>query len=161
MNLFDMVILGFENLWRTKLRTSLTIIGVVVGIGALTSMISFGTGMQKNITDAFENNNLFTSLTVTSQKINLQQIMAGNFEPDTTSENAVPLTDSIVAEIQNIEGVEIAFPEITFPVKLRLGNAETTTTVQAVPANLGNFKPYNDLIGGESVSYTHLTLPTN
>lgn len=151
MNLFDMIILGFENLWRTKLRTSLTIIGVVVGIGALTSMISFGTGMQKNITDAFENNNLFTSLTVTSQKINLQQIMAGDFEPDTISEDDVPLTDSIVSEIQKIEGVEIAFPEVTFPAKLRIGMEETTTTIQAVPATLGNFKPYSDLLGGEFI----------
>jgi putative ABC transport system permease protein len=151
MNILDMIILGFENLWRTKLRTTLTIIGVVVGIGALTSMISFGTGMQKNITDAFENNNLFTSLTVTSSKINIQQIMAGDFQPDSTGDDDVPLTDSVVSEIQEIEGVEIAFPEVTFPAKIRIGDNETTTTIQAVPATLGNFKPYSDLLGGEFI----------
>jgi putative ABC transport system permease protein len=153
MNLLDMIILGFENLWRTKLRTTLTVIGVVVGIGALTSMISFGTGMQKNITDAFKNNNLFTSLTVTSQKIDVQQMMSGNFEVDTTDEDAVPLTDSVVLAIQQIPGVEIAFPEVTFPAKLRMGNSETNTTVQAVPAQIGEFKPYNDLLGGSFFSH--------
>ncbi len=148
MNLLDMIILGFENLWRTKLRTTLTVIGVVVGIGALTSMISFGTGMQKNITDAFKNNDLFTSLTVTSQRIDIQEMMSGDFERDTIAEDDVPLTDSVVLVIQQIPGVEIAFPEITFPAKLRMGNSETNTTVQAVPAQIREFKPYNDLLGG-------------
>lgn len=148
MNIIDMIILGFENLWRTKLRTSLTVMGVVVGIGALTSMISFGTGMQKNITDAFKNNELFTSLTVTSQKIDLQQMMEGNFEMDTVGEDAVPLTDSIVSLIQDIKGVKIAFPEVTFPARIRLGSMETSTTVQAIPAEMGELKPYNELIAG-------------
>ena len=66
MNLPDMIRLGLENLLRAKLRTVLTVLGVVVGIGALTSMVSFGTGMQKNITDAFRDSDLFTSLYVTA-----------------------------------------------------------------------------------------------
>jgi len=55
MNLMDMMELGFDNLRRTKLRTALTTLGVVIGIGALTSMISFGTGMQKNIAETRAN----------------------------------------------------------------------------------------------------------
>lgn len=46
MKIRDMIIMGFANLWQTKLRSTLTILGVV--IGALSSMVSFGTGMQKN-----------------------------------------------------------------------------------------------------------------
>ena len=53
MNLLDMAALGLENLGRTRFRTALTVLGVVIGIGALTSMVSFGTGMQKNITEVF------------------------------------------------------------------------------------------------------------
>jgi uncharacterized membrane protein len=46
MKFQDLVSLGFSNLWKTKLRTVLTTLGVVIGIGALTSMVSFGTGMS-------------------------------------------------------------------------------------------------------------------
>ena len=53
---FDLAQMAMSNLWRTKLRSSLTILGVVIGIGALSSMISFGVGMQKNLTDAFKKN---------------------------------------------------------------------------------------------------------
>ena len=71
MRVSDMILLAFANLRRTKLRTFLTTLGVVIGIGALTSMVSFGTGMQKNITDALAANDLFTSITVTPKEINL------------------------------------------------------------------------------------------
>ena len=106
-----MIVLGFANLWRTKLRTTLTTLGVVIGIGALTSMISFGTGMERNITDAFKNNDLFNSLTVTARKIDLESIaegdvssLAGQMTQPTTS-----LTDSTLHMINEVEGVEIAF----------------------------------------------------
>ena len=36
----------------------------MIGIGALVSMISFGTGMQKNVTAAFEASDLFNTLMV-------------------------------------------------------------------------------------------------
>ena len=47
MKIGEMIELGFANLWRTKLRTSLTVLGVIIGIGALSSMVSFGTGVEK------------------------------------------------------------------------------------------------------------------
>lgn len=153
MNLPDMIILGFENLWRTKLRTSLTVIGVVVGIGALTSMISFGTGMQKNITDTFRQNDLFTTMTITSREIDIQEMMDGNFEVDTLGQNAVPLTDSVLHAIRKIPEVALVFPEVTFPARLQLDNGQTNTTVQAVPAQIGEFKPYNDLLAGSFFSH--------
>ena len=49
----DLWRLSLENLWRTKLRSVLTTLGVVIGIGALVSMVSFGVGMQENVTSEF------------------------------------------------------------------------------------------------------------
>ena len=80
MRFTDMLLLGFENLARTKLRTVLTILGVIVGIGALSSMISFGTGIQKNVTDAFYENDLFTSMSVTPKQFDINELMEGNLK---------------------------------------------------------------------------------
>ena len=60
----DLWRLSLENLWRTKLRSVLTTLGVVIGIGALVSMVSFGIGMQENVTSEFRENDLFTSMQV-------------------------------------------------------------------------------------------------
>jgi len=150
MKLLDLIELGFDNLRRTKLRTTLTTLGVVIGIGALTSMVSFGTGMQKNITDAFKANDLFTSMFITSKEVNIEQVTEGNFEgiAEAWKRPATPLTDSTLTTIQQIPGVDIAFPEIRFPVKVQIDSHDTRTTLQALPAMMGNKKPFNQLMFG-------------
>lgn len=141
----DMIALAFDNLRRTKLRTALTTLGVVIGIGALTSMVSFGTGMQRNITDAFKQNDLFTSMFVTSRPIDLEKIASGEPEQmaDMFKGPVASLTDSTLLALRDVDGVEIAFPEISFPVKLRMDGNQTTTVLRALPAAMRQFKPYD------------------
>ena len=55
---------ALSSLWKRKLRTFLTASGVMIGIGALVSMDSFGRGIQKNVTENFRSLELFNSLTV-------------------------------------------------------------------------------------------------
>jgi putative ABC transport system permease protein len=151
MTILDMIELGFENLRRTKLRTILTSLGVIIGIGALTSMVSFGTGMQKNITEAFKENDVFTSIFVTSRDIDMERVAEGGIEEvaEALKEAPVPLTDSTLAAILEIPEVEIAFPEISFPVRIRVGENETRTTLRALPAAMGSYKPFSELMAGE------------
>ncbi|HZK08735.1 MAG TPA: FtsX-like permease family protein [Bacteroidales bacterium] len=150
MNISDMILLAFANLRRTKLRTFLTTLGVVIGIGALTSMVSFGTGMQKNITDAFAANDLFTSITVTPKEINLEDIASGNVAEMASAlkQESIPLTDSLLQEIKNIPGVKIAYPNLEFPARVVLLGDSTTSRVQAIPSAMGAFKPFDNLLTG-------------
>jgi ABC-type antimicrobial peptide transport system permease subunit len=47
------------------LRTSLTVTGVIVGVAAIVTMVSFGLGLQNNLlSDALARIDLFTSITV-------------------------------------------------------------------------------------------------
>ncbi len=150
MNISDMILLAFANLRRTKLRTFLTTLGVIIGIAALTSMVSFGTGMQKNITDAFAANDLFTSITVTPKDIKLEDIASGNVAEmaNALKQESIPLTDSLLQEIKNIPGVKIAYPNLEFPARVALMNDSATTKVQAMPSAMGAFKPFDDLLAG-------------
>ena len=151
MNLTDMILLGFSNLWRTKLRTLLTTLGVVIGIAALTSMVSFGTGMQKNVTDALINNDLFTSITVTSKKVNLDEIASGNVGEmaEALNRESTPLTDSILNAIRQLDGVELAYPNLEFPARLILLGDSVSTRIQSLPSGLKKYKPFTELIAGE------------
>lgn len=151
MNLPDMILLAMANLRRTKLRTFLTTLGVVIGIGALTSMVSFGTGMQKNITDAFEANDLFTRITVTPRQINLDDMAAGNVSEMAAAMNqeTTPLNDSLLEIIKQLPHVKIAFPDLAFPARIRLMNDSANTRVQAIPSEMKVFRPFDDLLAGE------------
>jgi putative ABC transport system permease protein len=138
----DLWRLSLENLWRTKLRSVLTTLGVVVGIGALVSMVSFGVGMQENVTKQFRENDLFTSMQVTPVDIDVDEIMSGNIEAPVS---AKALTDSALAAIRALPEVEIAFPEIRFPVTVRAFGSEARTNLQAIPAAMGSYKPFSDI----------------
>jgi putative ABC transport system permease protein len=138
----DLWRLSLENLWRTKLRSVLTTLGVVIGIGALVSMVSFGIGMQENITSEFRENDLFTSMQVLPAEIDVGEIMAGGFEPP---ETVKALNDSAVEAIRAIPAVELAYPEIRFPVTVRMMGKEARTSLQAVPAAMGRYKPFSEI----------------
>ncbi len=143
MRFGDLFQLSLENLWRTKLRSGLTTLGVIIGIGVLVSMVSFGTGVQKNVTDQLRENDLFTSMEVLPTRVDLEDVMSGNLElPD---DDAPPLTDEVLRTISELPGVEIAYPDIRFPVKIRLGDREARTNLRAIPASMGAFKPLSEI----------------
>jgi putative ABC transport system permease protein len=151
MKLGDMIELGLTNLWRTKLRTSLTTLGVVIGIGALTSMVSFGTGMEKNITDTFRKNDLFTSIYVTSKKIDLEGIADGDLSGMLKNDQgrSIPLNDSTINIIRDMKEVEVAFPEITFQAKAEILGKEKEVRVEGIPYSMHQYQPFNEITFGK------------
>src|SRR5262245_9453143 len=65
MKFADIIALALRNLRQARLRTSLTVIGVIVGVAAIVTMVSFGLGLQNNLLrDALARIDLFTSITV-------------------------------------------------------------------------------------------------
>ena len=147
MDYLDLSKLAISNLWRTKLRTFLTVLGVIIGIGALSSMISFGVGMQKNFTDEFKKNDFFTSITVTAKKITLEDISSGNLEniEKSMQQKTTPLNDSVIEEINKINGVALAFPEIKFPVNIEFNGKTTTQNLYAIPIGMSAYFPLKEL----------------
>jgi putative ABC transport system permease protein len=150
MKYLDLAQMAINNLWRTKLRSSLTILGVVIGIGALSSMVSFGVGMQKNLTDAFKKNDLFTSLNVTAKSINLEEVSAGNLDGigEKLHNPVTLLNDSVVEMIKKVAGVVVAFPEIRFPVKVRYLDKEKNLNLSAIPVGMKEFYPFSEISKG-------------
>lgn len=142
MRVSDYIEFSFSNLWKRKLRTLLTTLGVVVGIGALVSMISFGRGMQKNVTDIFEDLELFNSITVFSESPQTQD--KGREGKKETEEEEVKkepiLDDEVMAAIERLRGVKAAFPEIRFPALVRLNNEEEFRLIQVIPARVATSK---------------------
>jgi len=54
MNLFQSIIEALESLSANKLRSGLTILGIVIGVGAVIAMVSIGRGAQATITGSIE-----------------------------------------------------------------------------------------------------------
>ncbi len=134
---------ALSGLWKRKLRTLLTAAGVMIGIGALVSMVAFGTGMQKNVTESFRSLDLFSALTVLPGNLSGR----GHRDPDAAPPPEPPapadrqsaaavLDDGAVAKISRLAGVESAFPDIRLPALVRLDGREELRLVQVVPAGI-------------------------
>lgn len=137
----DLFHLAFENLWRTKLRSVLTTLGVVIGVGMLVSMVSFGTGIQRNVTESFKVNDLFTSMEVLKKGSEPGAALTGAMRG---SGDEPSIDDAALDSIRALPGVEIAYPEIRFPATVRFDGREAPTTLQGVPLALGRYRPFDE-----------------
>lgn len=145
MTTLDLIRMALRNLWRTRLRSSLTILGVVIGIGALISMVAFGSGMEKNVTVAFTTSGLFSRITITPLKLDMNRPMESITD---TSGISVPLDEELLERIRKIKGVSEAFGEIQQPAKVAYGDHSTTLTYTGVDPAIGQTKAYQDLLAG-------------
>jgi putative ABC transport system permease protein len=145
MKLGDYIELAISNLWKRKLRAFLTAFGVTIGIGALVSMISFGKGMQKNLTESFRSLDLFNSITVFAENImggeRFDQDQRTPAAPATGSVRAV-LDDAAIEKIAAIKGVDTVFPEVRIPAIVRFNDKEEFRLVQVIPARVASSKSF-------------------
>lgn len=141
-----------QNLWRTRLRTFLTLIGVVIGIGALISMVSFGTGLEKNITEKLKSNDMFTSLTISTKAVSFNRKPTDRNKTADTTEKAVLLNDSLLHVLQARPEVAIVYPKLNLPVRIELGSNDATTYAGNLPMEMKGQAPYNQLYAGHFFS---------
>lgn len=94
MKLYDLIDLCFRNLTRRKVRTLLTVIGVVVGTCAIVVMVSLGIGMKQIQEEAL------------AQMGDLKRIQVYNY--NTGSDTIID--DAMVQKWKKLEGVVLATP---------------------------------------------------
>jgi putative ABC transport system permease protein len=153
MSLIDLLRLAAQNLRRTGLRACLTTGGVVIGIGALVSMVSLGTGMQRNAATAFQSVDGFTLLTImpAGSRFPLPSIPHSELEA-IEEEEAKSIDDATVEWLNRLPDVILAYPEISIPAKINLGDRDVETVLKAVPSGLESFRPFSDLEAGRFFS---------
>ena len=54
MKFIDLLRMSVSNLWRRKLRTFLTVLGVIIGTASIVVMISLGLGLTKSTMEQIE-----------------------------------------------------------------------------------------------------------
>lgn len=170
MNFTDIIALALRNLRQAKLRTALTVIGVIVGVAAIVTMVSFGIGLQQNIiAQAFARLDAFTSMTVLGADADDLLAMSegrtaldeGGEEKDDTASSENPaspqnasgsappqrprraLDDEAIAEIKTLDGVKFAAPIVTFNCYTRFnGRTRFQTIAGAMPGADPRFKNF-------------------
>jgi len=124
MNIGQSVIEALESLSANKLRSGLTILGIVIGVGAVIAMLAVGQGAQNTITGS-----------ISGIGTNLLFVFSGNFE--TTVRNPRPLT------LQDAEAIADPFaaPSVVAVAPVLQGNVDATHGRELTRTTLNGVTP--------------------
>ena len=111
MRWIDLLRMSISSLRRRKLRTFLTVLGVVIGTASIVVMISLGLGLQQSMYEEVEQSGGTTSLTVTG-KMGDGMYTSYSYGMDGTSEEPSQkyVTDDLIEELRGLEHVKSANP---------------------------------------------------
>ena len=64
MRFIDLLRMSSGNLWKRKVRTVLTVLGVVIGVASIVVMLSLGLGLKRSMMEQYESYGSLTQITV-------------------------------------------------------------------------------------------------
>ena len=125
MNYIDLLRMSLSSLWRRKLRTVLTVLGVVVGTASIVVMISLGLGLNKTNMEQIEQYGGLTTISVYPNESGYVMYSGGGamVESSSSSESNEPvrIDDAMIETIAQIEHVEIASPVLSLSAIAKQG----------------------------------------
>ena len=140
MNIGQAVLEAFESLSANKLRAGLTILGIVIGVGAVIAMVSIGRGAQATITESI--NGIGT---------NLVFVFRGGSE-DVRNPKPITLEDAAaIADPFQAPSVQAVAPVVQGSGKVTFGRESTTTSITGVTPDYASVRKYN-LTEGEFIN---------
>lgn len=114
MRISDLIMVSVRNLWRRKLRTSLTILGVVIGTTSIVLMVSLGIAMNENFMKEIERMGSLNTINV---------YPSYRYEPGGSGNDNQPaqITDEVITQFSAIPGVDVASPVLDLSLKMTAG----------------------------------------
>lgn len=123
MKFIDSLVLAIKSLFTNKLRSSLTMLGVIIGVGAVITLMSAGRGVEEGITSTMEDLGTNT-LSVISQTPGVSSLAAmQSATPSLTIEDA----EAILARVP---GVTTVAPISENFVEISFGDESTTAIIE-------------------------------
>ena len=145
MNIGQAFLEALESLSANKLRSGLTILGIVIGVAAVIAMLAAGTGAQNTITGSISG--IGTNLLFVFQGNLTQQVR--NISP-LTIQDAESLKDEFLAP-----SVAAVAPVIQRSLPITYGREQTSAQVSGVEPEYLTVRNYN-LTEGEPLTQEHL-----
>ncbi len=143
MTFHDKITIPLGNLWRMKLRSFLTISGVMIAIGAFVAMLSFGAGNQKYVTEQYNQLGLLSTMYVYPKD--------GRESADTLK--AAPLNDSVLTWLSTLPGVNLAYPFDSYDVTALALDTALKLKAQSVPSVATQTRMFSQMNAGTTVHF--------
>ncbi|MFH1638896.1 MAG: ABC transporter permease [Chloroflexota bacterium] len=132
MKLFEFLIVAITSLWANRLRSSLTMLGIIIGVGAVITLMSVGRGAEQVITDTF------TQMGTNILNVQSQNPEAPGFAGMSPAFAPANLTMDDAKAMEGISGVTAVGAMNENFVTISAGNESVNTVIEgATPEFLG------------------------
>ena len=111
MRFCDLLVMSLNNLKRRKLRTVLTVLGVIIGTASIVVMMSLGIGLQELNMESLSSWTSLTEITVTQNY---------SSDPNASNEDSF-ITDDVVERLSKLDHVVSVSPTLSTSVIIRQG----------------------------------------
>src|SRR2546429_1377726 len=128
MSIYMIFRVALKALNRNKMRTALTMLGMIIGVAAVITMVALGTGAQSSIESQIQ-----------SAGTNMVMVSAGNFTQSGVRQgqgNASTLTPDDATAIQSVQGVQYKAAGVNTRGQIVAGNQNWGTQVQGTDIDL-------------------------
>ncbi|WP_130806347.1 ABC transporter permease [Senegalia massiliensis] len=147
----DIIKFAWTSLWRRKLRTILTLIGIMIGTAGIITMVSLGVGLEESVTGEFESGNM----------TNIEVYPGVNMGPN-EGDSVKILKKEHVNELKQLEGVKAVTPIYQTYGELNIGRETISATFTGIDTKEidelgyeleeGRFPRNNSILLGSSLS---------
>lgn len=129
MSLFEAIFSSLKSIWANKMRSALTMLGIVIGIFSVVALISVGESSTASVTDSIEG-------------------MGSNLITVSIMKNRIDLSLDDVEDMLDLNGIGAASPVLNGSMTLKNGT-ESLEGVSIVAANssYGEIREYNVTAG--------------
>ncbi len=163
MSIFMTLVIALKALSRNKMRTMLTMLGMIIGVGAVITMVALGKGAQSTI-----------EAQVKAAGTNMITVMAGNFSQGGVRQGggmATTLTVEDSQALRNVPGVEYLAAGVQSRAQLIAGNQNWSSQIQGTdvdlpmirnwPMKYGTFFTAQDVSSAQKVAVLGQTVSDN
>ena len=131
MKFSDLLKMSLSSLWRRKLRTILTILGVIIGTASIVVMMSLGIGSNKMLMEQIESSGGLTTINVYGGSSGSVMVSS---DGSVTSQQSEPkqLTEDVMKEIGEIPHVIVSSGVLNLSILVRQGGYQSNLYIQGM-----------------------------
>jgi putative ABC transport system permease protein len=163
MSIFMTLLIALKALNRNKMRTMLTMLGMIIGVGAVITMVALGKGAQSTIEEQ-----------VKAAGTNLITVMSGNFTQGGVRQGggmSTTLTPEDAQALRQVPGVQYLAAGVNSRAQLIAGNQNWSSQIQGTdvdlplirnwPTKYGSFFTAQDVATAQKVAVLGQTVSDN
>ena len=132
MNPFETIKMAFSAIWANKIRSFLTMLGVIIGVMSVTVLMGIGQGATSSVTDSIASMGTnMLNVTIQTRRVGFGNRNARNNRSSGARGTVILKADDVLSLKEN-EYIQYVSPSVSGSLTAKAGNTNTTASVQGV-----------------------------